>query len=181
MAANVDYKAKYLSIRAKLVEASDVSFRLGYEEGMKEGQQQAQQQAQEEQMMQEQQMAEQQAAMGGGEEGMPMEEGMAEEGGGTEMDMQGEEGSELDDHIAELEGMVAKGEKPKVSDLRNMVLNITNLRKSHKASFQKKTEKVISKQKSVVDGILKKWEGENKDVTSNLEEVIKEHGIKLED
>jgi len=175
-----DYKAKYLDIRSKLIEASDVAYRLGFEEGMKEGQQAAQQQQQEQEMMMQQQA--QEAAMGGAEGGMPAEMGgeeMPAEMGGEEMGE--EEGSELDDHISELEGMVAKGSKPKVSDLRNAVLTITKLRKTQKDNFQKKNEKIISKQKNVVDGILKKWENESSSVSSNLENIIKEHGIDTEE
>jgi len=182
--ANVSYKQKYLDIRSKLVEASDVAYRLGFEEGVKEGQQQAEQQAQEQQQMMEQQ-AQEQAAMGGE---MPMEGGMPEGGEmpqemGEEMpqEMGEEEGSELDEHISELEGMVQKGEKPKVSDLRKAVLNLTTLRKSQKSKIKKQVDQVSSEQKSIVDGILKKWEGESKDVTSQLEDAIKTHGIKLED
>ena len=180
-----DYKKKYLDIRNKLIEAVDVAFRDGYEQGMKEGEQAAQQQAQEEQMMQEQAMMEQEAAMNGQapEEmtGVPPEAPIGEEEGGMPMDMGEEEGSELDSHISELEGMVSKGEKPKIADLRKAVAGMVDLRKNQKNTFAKKTEKVISGQKSLVDNLLKKWETDAKDVTEDLEEVIKEHGIKLED
>lgn len=177
-----DYKKKYLDIRNKLIEAVDVAFRDGFEQGVKEGQQQAEQEAQQQQMMQEQQMMEQEAAMNGQAPedmtGVPPEAPMGEEMPQEEMGE--EDGSELDQHISELEGMVSKGEKPRIADLRKAVAGLTDLRKTQKDKFQEKTEKVISGQKSLVDGILKKWEKDADSVTEDLEEVIKEHGITLE-
>ena len=184
-----DYKSKYLDIRAKFLEASDVAYRLGFENGMKEGEQVAQQQA-----MAEQQAMEQAAAQGampgmegemppgmegemppeemGMEPGMePGAEGMEEEGGG----------SDLDSGIEELSSLVAKGEKPSVISMRKAVGKINDLRKSQKDKWRKKTEKTTSAQKKIVDGVLKKWEDESKDVTGNLENILKEHGVNLED
>lgn len=188
----VDYKSKYLDIRAKLLEATDVAYRLGYESGMKEGQQAAQEQAMQEQAMMEQQAAmqgaspEEQAAMG--EQGggsMPPEMGGGEmpEGAGDEGPTEGNEQSELDGHIAELEGLVAKGQKPSILDLRKAVKSITHVRKLQKNQWNKKRDNVQSSQKKFVDNILKKWEKEAsaKSVTEELEEVIKQHGLQLED
>ena len=179
-----DYKKKYLDIRSKLIESVDVAFRDGYEQGMKEGAEQAQQQAEQEQMMMEQQQMQQEAAMNGqapeAMDGVPPEAPMGEEEMMPE-EMGGEEaGSELDQHISELEGMVSKGEKPKIADLRKAVAGMVDLRKNQKNVFAKKTEKIISGQKNLVDNILNKWEKEATSVTENLEEVIKEHGIKLD-
>lgn len=184
-----DYKTKYLDIRAKLVESTDVAYRLGFEEGMKEGERAAEQAAQEQQMMMEQQaMAqggspEEQAAMMGDEAevGMEGEEGEEMESAammGEEMPEDG--GSDLDSHISELENMVAKGEKPKVTDIRKAVLSLVDVRKSFKTKTKKKQKKVVAAQKQFVDSILKGWEAESKDVDENLEDAIKESGFKIE-
>lgn len=199
-----DYKTKYQDIRAKLKEATDVAFRLGYERGMKDGTQAAQMQ----QMAQQQQ---QQAAMMGGAPGQPGQPGgdpsqdpsmqggaPAEAGGmppgmddGSGGDMGAEApgaeemqdaggGSELDQHINELEGLVAKGEKPSVIDVRKAVEALAGIRKSQKNAWSKKTEKIIPAQKKVVDSILAKWEKEAEKPSSGLEAIIKEHGLKVE-
>lgn len=168
-----DYKVKYLDIRAKLIESTDVAYRLGYEQGMKDGQiaaQQAQQQAAEEAAMMQAQQE------GGGE--MPPEAmgaegqgGVPEEGGAPMPGEGGGEKSELDEHIEELETLVAKGEKPSVVELRKKVEELTNFRKTEKAKLYKKTKQNNSEQKKFVDGILKKWEKETGD-TSSIDEIL---------
>jgi hypothetical protein len=197
---SADWKIKYLDIRSKLKEATDVAYRLGMEAGLKQGAQQAQMQ----QMQQQQQM--QQAMMGGGQPGQPgqdqggmppgadgqdqgqMPPGM--DGGGDESQMgapapeemgDAQGGSELDQHINELQGLVSKGEKPSVLDIRKAVQAIAGIRKSQKNVWSKKSEKIIPAQKSVVDSILKKWESESKKPSEKLEEIIKEHGLQIED
>jgi hypothetical protein len=189
--AKPDYKVKYLDLRAKLLESTDVSYRLGYEDGLKEGQQAAQQQQMEQQMMEQQQAAAMGGAMPPGAEGgappppgmegeMPPEEmGAQMPQAGGEEDMGEAEGSELDQHIGELESMVQKGEKPLVSDLRKAVESLSTLRKSQKAKKSQKVQRVVSSQKSLVDNIMKKWENESKNVGENLESIIREHGIKI--
>ena len=176
-----DYKTKYLDMRAKLLEATDTAYRLGFEEGMKEGQQAAQQQQME--------MEAQAAAMGqpGVEGGMPPEMGGGEEmspemGGAPAPEEMGgeEEGSELDSQISELENLVSKGEKPSVLTMRKAVEKLSTIRKTQKDTWSKKRQKTVSTQKKLVDNILNKWENESKSVTENLEDIIKEHGIKVD-
>jgi hypothetical protein len=178
---SADYKSKYLNIRAKFMEVADVSFRLGYEQGMKDATMQQMQQ-QQEQQMQEEQMQQQMMQQGGGEmpmegqEGMPPEgmppEGMPPEEAGAE---QAGDSSELDQSINELEGLVAKGEKPSVLSMRKAVEELATLRKSQKQKTNKATQANVTYQKNFVDGILKKWEVESKGTTTKLEEIIKEH------
>ena len=195
-----DWKTKYLDIRAKLKEATDVAYRLGYERGMKDGTQAAQMQA----MAQQQQQ--QAAMMQGG--GMPpgqdpsqgqdpsMQQGQDPammQGGDPSQDpsMQGaapapEEmgdeggGSELDQHINELQSLVSKGEKPSVVNIRKAVEALAGIRKHQKNVWQAKVEKIVPAQKAVVDNILKKWEKEAKKPSEGLEELIKQHGLKVE-
>lgn len=189
--AHDNYKQKYLDIRAKLIESTDVAYRLGFEEGLKEGEQAAQRQAEQEQMAMEQ------AALAG--QGMPGEPGM--EGGGVdaapgaadpeqspteeaiddaEVMNQAQGGTELDQHIDELESLVAKGEKPKVTDIRKAVEALASVRKSYKEKTKKRQKKVVSAQKQFVDNILKSWDVEQEEVAENLEDIIREHGLKIE-
>lgn len=122
MRNEVNYKSKYMAIRAKYMNDVDMAFRLGFEQG--------QQQAEQEQMMQQQ--AEQQAmeqaqaaAMSGGapgQDGQPPQEGQPQEANGNPNEdasngnadpnaaMAGQP-SELDQHISQLEQMIAKSEK----------------------------------------------------------------------
>lgn len=196
-----DYKTKYLDIRAKLKEATDVAFRLGYERGMKDGTQAAQMQA----MAQQQQQ--QQAAMMGGAPGQPggdpsqdpsMQGGDPSQGGmppeagvddgSQDPTMAGGEqepedaggGSELDQHIDELQGLVSKGEKPSVLDIRKAVQALAGIRKAQRNVWAQKAEKVIPAQKKLVDDMLKKWEKEAKKPSEGLEAIIREHGLKIE-
>ena len=185
----VDYKAKYLDLRSKFTKSCDRYYRTGYEEGLKQGEMQAQQA-----QMQEQQAMEMMQQGIDPETGMPMEPKIDPETGmpiedqgamGESQPMEGEEiqeGSELDQHINELEGLVAKGEKPKVTDIRKVVDSITSLRKSQKQQLKSNHKEVAtSKQKDIVDNILKKWENEAKDekVLENLETMIENGGIKI--
>ena len=198
-----DWKTKYMDIRAKLKDATDVAYRLGYEKGMKDGTQAAQMQA-----MAQQQQA-QAAMMGAGAPGQPGQDpsmggdpamqggdpsqgGMPPEAGGDDEAMMGAGapgdqemadagGSELDQHINELQGLVAKGEKPTVLDIRKAVTALAGIRKNQKNAWAKKTDKVVSEQKKVVDNILKKWDKEAQKPSEGLEQIIKEHGLKIEE
>ncbi len=191
----LDYKQKYREIRTKMMEAVDVSFRLGYEEGLKEGEMQAQQM-----QMQQQAEAEALAAQQGGinpETGQPINPAAAEEGmvegeidpeTGEELppeEMGGmEAGTELDSHINELEGLVQKGEKPSIMDMRKAVIKISDIRKAQKNKYidlKKKKAKSNSAQKKVVNNILKKWEFEAQDTSSGIEKIIKESGIEIKE
>jgi len=181
-----DYRVKYIDLRSKLVESTDVAYRLGYEEGLKKGQEQAQQQMEQQQaemeqqqMMAQQGMEGQEGQMPQGMEGQEGQEGQMPQGmEGQESQMpQGQEefeGSEIDQHINELESLVAKGEKPKVTDIRKAVLALAGLRKSQKikASELKAT---ASSQRNIVKNILKSFEKETKEEYQGLEDIIKEH------
>jgi len=154
----LDWKSKYMDIRAKLLESTNVAFRLGYEAGMKEARQQDTQ-------MQMSQMA----TMGGQPMGgQPMEEQSQQE------EIPNEQGSNLDSHIEELQSLVAKGQKPSVLNMRKAVNDLIDLRKTQKAKMQKQNQAVVSSQKKFIDNILKKWQDETKDIATNLEDIIKE-------
>jgi hypothetical protein len=192
---SMDYKAKYKEMRAQLIKSSDLAFRLGYEQGMKDAQVENMQMQMEQQA---QQMAQQAAMMQGGQpgqEGQPMseEEAAMQEQGGAPQDEQGMEqaqmeeeqemepgqGTELDNHINELESLVAKGEKPTVTDLRKAVEALSNVRKNQKAKMKANKPAVATAQKKLVDNILGKWERESKMTAENLEELIATEGLKF--
>lgn len=190
----VDYKAKYIDLRSKFAKTTDRYYRTGYEAGIKEGEMQAQQQ-----QMEEQQAQEMMAQGIDPETGQPLQGGAVDENGipvddqgamdEAQMGMEGAEGmedgggTELDQHIDELQGLVQKGEKPKVTDLRKAIESLADMRKSQKNQLKSNHKEVtVSKQKSFVDNMLKKWEKEAslKSVTENLEEIIEAEGIKLD-
>lgn len=143
MSAKIDYKTKYMALRGKYMNDLDMAFRLGFEQG--------QQQAQQEQMMQQQ--AEQQAmeqaqaaAMAGG--GAPGQEGQpTQEGGAPGEGAPGEEvapgaamagqPSELDQHISQLEQMIAKSEAlAKDPEIKKSLDNLKAIRKAELQNIQ---------------------------------------------
>ena len=87
----------------------------------------------------------------------------------------------LDEHIAELESLVAKGEKPSVLSMRKAVSRLSEIRKSQKITSQKKKSNVVSAQKKFVNNIIKSWDKETKDVTEGIEDIIKQSGLKIKE
>lgn len=107
--SEVNYKRKYIELRTKFISSVDVAFRLGVEQGMQQAQvQQAQQQQADAQAMQQ--------AAAGGQPGQPGEGGAPGEEGGQPGEQPGNpasehpEGSELDQHISQLEQAMGKAE-----------------------------------------------------------------------
>jgi hypothetical protein len=162
-----DWKSKYYELRSRDINAMDVSFRLGFQEGLK---------AAELQNMQMQLQQTQQAAAGiAGGGGMPPEAmggemppeamGAAPEGeavspeamGGAPEEAVNEEGvaeeepegDELDSSISELEQLVSKNEKIDFSKM---------LKTLHKSGSSKKNISELSEKHNVIDKIFKKWD-----------------------
>ena len=141
MSAEINYKNKYMALRAKYMNDLDVAFRLGMEQGAQQEQQNqmAEQQAQQ-QAMDQAAMAGQDGQPGeGGGFGGPQEggdqppgqpgEGAPAEGGNPAMAAQG--GSELDQHISQLEGLIAKSESlSKDPDIKKSLDNLKAMRKN---------------------------------------------------
>lgn len=157
--SKVNWKQKYYELRSKYMNAIDVAFRLGVQEGQKN-------QKMQDMEMQLQQMQEA-AMMGGGEPGMeggeelppemggeelPPEEAMAAEGGGNE----------LDASIDELEQYVKHEDKK----------DLTKLLKSFHEN--KKSGKIESKDNRAkkVNSILQKWDEEDAETQSDDNGVI---------
>lgn len=185
-----DYKIKYNNLKAKMLQSIDVSYRIGYEQGYKEATQEAQL-AQMQQQMQQAQMMQQAAA----QQGMPQEEGQMapdQEQEGAMSGMEGEQpeaemgaeageepSGELDQYISQLEDMVSKGEKPSVLDLRKKVTELSNLRKVQKEKMKSNKQQIVSAQKSIVDGLIKKWTNKTEETSEDIEKLIREKGIEI--
>lgn len=159
MASKVDWKQKYYELRSKYMQAVDVAFRLGMQEGQKAAELQVlQMQLQEAQ--QAAMMAEQQGGGGMPGEELPPEEAMMGEEEvpleeGEEIVSPEEGGDELGESINELEGLVAKNEKD--FDFTSV------LKKFHQLNTDdaiQKDESKTKKEKKIAK-ILKKWDEDN--------------------
>jgi hypothetical protein len=134
--SNANYKIKYKELKLKFKDTVDLAFRLGVEEGMRQGQVQQAQQAQA--------AAQQQAQMS--QMGQPGQDPNAQPG----QEMPGQEqsdGSELDQHIGQLEGMLqgSKPGSPEQGSLKKSLDGIKAFRSSLKqASDLRKSEKAIA-------------------------------------
>ena len=193
MGSKVDYKNKYIQLRSKYLNAIDVAFRLGVQEGARQGelqnmQQQLQQQQQQAQMQQQMQQAPGAAQMG---QEMPQDgsqgEAAPQEMGGNPEDqgaaqMPGQDGGaapipgqdqqagapadDLDLSMQELESYL-KSEKP---DLNNLMKSFHKVKETKKVNDEKR---VIAKNRQIVDGILKSWDEKEKEASKKLANIIK--------
>lgn len=121
----VNYKSKYLQLRARFEESIDVAFRLGFEQGAQAAQQQQMQQQAQDMANQQAQQAQLQAS---GMNGQPSQDSGQEDQQGPQGAQiqddsrgvgqqtgaagapQGMGGSQLDQHIGELEDVMNKAE-----------------------------------------------------------------------
>lgn len=193
MADTINYKAKYLELKQNFVKAMDSAFSSGYQQGAKDeqmNQMQQQQEAQAQMQMQQQQ----QGGMGGDgtQEQMPGAEAESPEGASQEQANvdQNPNGSELDQHIQKLEGMLGKGELS-AADLIKAVSGLKSFQKSqkeqadlkksaqaikgiatalHKPQFKfsqqanvnmgDNAKKAVSMQEKIVNDVMKAWDEE---------------------
>lgn len=209
MGAEINYKNKYMELRAKYLNDLDMAFRLGFEQGG--------QQAQQDQMMQQQQQQqEMEAAMMQQQQGAGGEFG-GEGGEGAEQPGQpGQEaaaapgqpgGSELDQHINQLESMLSKpGAKPEeiqkslqsLKSLRKAQLQEIELKKStaaikgiakalHKPAFKFSTtashnlkdnaKQAVSMQHKIVSDVMAKMEAEERRATTDISKLLEVEGL----
>lgn len=118
--SDINYKMKYQALKSKFMSSVDMAFRLGYEQGAKDMEVQAAAEAQQAQA--EADMATEQGGMPGEEGQAPGQEPDGQAAPGEQVPAEGETavapmaesehpgGSELDQHISELEGLLSKGE-----------------------------------------------------------------------
>ena len=129
---NQDWKLKYQDLKLKFADALDVSFRLGFEQGAQNAQVQQAQQAE---------AAAQQAQMG--QSGQDPNAPPGQEMPGQEQS----DGSELDQHIGQLEGMLqgSKPGSPEQASLQKSLTGIKAFQKSLKDSSDlRKSEQAIA-------------------------------------
>lgn len=176
-----DWKSKYYELRSRHINAMDVSFRLGFQEGLKAAELQNMQM----QLQQAQQAAA--AGMGGGG-GMPPEMGGAPEAGGMPPEAMGGEmppeamGGEMPPGMEGapegMEGAPEEGgeeipqeeEEPEgdplsstISELENLVsknekIDFSKMLKSLHKSGSKKSVSEPSEKHKKIDDIIKKWD-----------------------
>lgn len=181
---NQDYKLKYEDLKLKFMDAVDVSFRLGFEQGAQQAQvQQAQQQAQEAQMQQGEQPGQQDPNGPGSPDSS---------------------GSEMDQHISTLESMVNKQDanSPEFANMKktlDSMKSLVEMKKSEKAisaiakamkpkftigkgankNLSEHGKKALNDQEKIVDDLMKSFAEEEKKAseaivrTLSLENLLK--------
>jgi hypothetical protein len=189
----VDYKKKYLDLRAQMVTSMDMAFRMGYQRGQFDAQQQQMIQQQQQQAAIEAQINAQ-AGAAPGQEGAPADQGGApapDQGAPADQGMQPAEpqGEELDQYVSELENLVNKGEisaddlKKSIEKIKNFQSNV-KLTKSLRnmkpfklnpraaANLTANDKKNLTMQEQVIDNIMKKWESEAPKTTSQAMQAL---------
>lgn len=201
---STNYKMKYQELKMRFMETVDVAFRLGYEQGA--------QQAAQDQMLQQQQLQSKMQGQsgpdfsGGGAEGsQPGAEQMANPNSGLES--QNPSGSELDQHIDELESMLGKSEldhsaisslTSKIKTLRKNMSQEIELKKSsmaisgiskalHKPAFKigqlanhnmtNNQKATLGMQHKIVEEMMKSWEEEESNAKNKINKVLSIEGL----
>jgi hypothetical protein len=204
MNREIKFEEKYKNLKSKFMESVDLAFRLGFEQG--------QQKAAQDQMAQQQQQAEmeaaQQAQMQGGQPGQPGEEGQdqqaqpGQEGppGAGAPPQENPMGSELDQHLNELEGMLGKSELS-TDDLKKTIGQIKQLRelkKSHEAikgiglalhtpafkvsqqathNLTNTAKQSLHIQQKIVEDVFKSWDEEEKRTVKEIGSTLEVEGL----
>lgn len=201
MANEIRYEQKYKNLKMKFMDAVDLAFRLGFEQG--------QQQAQMDQMAQQQQQAELAAAQAAqqGPGGQPGEPGQEDSGQpqipGQEMAQENPMGSELDQHLDELEGLVSKSELTgddlkKAMSVLSDIKSKRQLRKSHEAiksislalhtpaykvskqaqhNLTDTAKNSLHVQQRIVDDIFKHWDEEERETSKSISTTLQIEGL----
>lgn len=192
MAAEINYKSKYLELRSKYINDIDVAFRLGFEQGLNQAKQEQALSAQEQMAA-----AEQQAQGQQGQEEPSQEEQQQQQ---QEMQEQENAGSELDQHIGNLEQALQGSKDPEVQkslkaliDLRKKEKFELQMKKSdlaikeiskalHKPSFKMSTQaqhnmndnakKAVTLQHKIVNDIMKAWEKEETRASNDIKNIL---------
>lgn len=176
--SKVDWREKYLELRSKYLNAVDVAFRLGMQEGLKQGQidsmqQQLQQQQEQMAMQQQAAMAAQQGGGQPGQEQMPGDEEQSQMPPGMEGQVpegaaqEAPAGDELDMSMNELESYL-KSEK---YDAKSLMKAFHKVKEAKKVNDDKRVEAV---NKKVVSGILAKWDEQEQKASNKLKGLLKD-------
>ena len=201
----VNYKQKYEDLKQKFINSMDVSFNLGYEQGLQAAQLEQAQQQQQQQMALDQQAAAGQP--GQDQPGQPGQDDAAQPGAEDPTAIsQNPQGDELDQHIEKLESMLGKSEissselqdlKKTLGDIRSLqtqinlnksLENIRNIKmnKSYtplnltpkvKANLPEPASKALSLQEKIVSDIFKKWESDQSRASNDISSILNIEGI----
>ena len=186
MAAEINYKSKYLELRSKYINDVDMAFRLGFEQGLNQAKQQ-------------QALAAQEQAMQAQAQQQEMEQQQANQEEEQQMEPQNE-GSELDEHIGNLEQALQGSDNPEVQkslkaliDLRKKEKFQLEMKKSdlavkgiigalHKPEFKMSTQaqnnmtddakKAVTMQRKIVNDIMKAWEKEEQKTNTDIKNIL---------
>lgn len=206
MSGEINYKQKYQELKAKFMNSVDMAFRLGIEQGIQQSQmdQMAQQQ------QQQQEMEQAQAAGMNGQPGAPGEEpapGQEAQPGQPPQDSAHPDGSELDQHIAQLEGMLGKSEISSIdltkavegfkkfqidikqaNELRKSAAAIPGIVKAlHKPAFKlgrqashnmdSNAKTAVSMQHKIVQDMMKSWAEEESKLKNDVSKILGVEGL----
>lgn len=222
MPAEINYKKKYKELKLKYMNSVDLAFRLGYEQGAQEAKQQQSIEAEANaQQMKMQQDAAQAGGMPNAEAGgqPPQEGGVPEKhvGGapgkanenpsqeGQPMTGSSGNGSEIDQHINKLQGMIGKGHSPQIQktlqeiiDLRKAEKLSSELAKSqaaipaiakalHKPAYKMgaqashnmndSAKQALTLQHKIVSDVMQKWEKEETKASTDIKNILNIEGI----
>lgn len=194
--SQIDYKTKYLELKAKFLNTVDTTWRLGYEAGLKD--------AQLEQLQQQAQMAMQQPEPGKEQSGVEGE--ASEQPEETRQPSNAPNEDELGQHIEKLESMLGKSEnisslelndlKKTLNDIRSLQvqINLTKSMDSIKNSRLTKTsplnlspkiqknlpensKKALTLQHEIVSKVMEKWESESKQAANSIADILNIEGL----
>lgn len=197
--SQIDYKSKYMNLKAKFMNTTDLAWRLGYEQGLKDAQLDQLQQ----QQMQNDAMAQSQA--GASQLGQESADPTKPEEQPTPIS-QNPNGDELDQHINKLESMLGKSEissleiqdlKKTLSDIRSLQVQInltkslegiknTKLAKSQapfkltpklEANLTPPAQKALTLQHKIVGDIFKKWSNDESKTSNEISSILDLEGI----
>jgi len=171
--AGIDWKAKYQQIRGKFISSVDMSYRLGYEQGLKDASVQAMQQQMQQQQQQMQQMAQMQQA--------PQPEQAPPQDAQGQPDQGAPQGDEVGQAIDELGNIVNKAEgELNFEELKKSYDKLKDAHNIKSISFLTNTapndKKVLNTQEKLVDEMLSRWSDEEKNAQSKAMEILSKLG-----
>jgi archaellum component FlaC len=181
--SDLNYKTKYNSLKAQFKDSLDVAFRLGYEQGAQAAQMQNMQQ----QTAQAQQLA---ASPGGNAPGSKQSEppnGEEQSQPGQEPQEDMSQGSELDNHIGQLEQMIQKGESS-TADLMKAIDELKDAKHkkdkkpfvlSHQANhnLSNNQKQAVSMQHKIVEDVMKSWKEEESRASNDVHAILAREGL----
>ena len=200
--SEINWKLKYEQLKAKMHSAVDMAFRLGYENGMQSSQ--VQQAADHASQMN--QMAQTQAGAQADPNAQPGEQGGQPGEETSAPASEHPDGSELDQHIAKLESLIAKGElddagksdlakslegfrayKAKIDLLKSekAIKSIgksmrdfkLKLGKSAAVNMNDTAKKALTLQEKIVTDVMKSWEKEEARMAKDVSTVLQVEGL----